>query len=98
MKTVTVLMQQSFLDLSIQYTGTVYNAFEIARVNNRSITDQMAAGDEIIIPDGLTQSPKALQYFEARKIVPATGLTGREGIPEPTGIGSMIVDTNFIIT
>ncbi len=74
MTTIKVLSLQSFLDLSIQYTGNVYNAFDIALANNKSITDALTVGETLIIPNGLTKSNKELQYFEARGLIPATAI------------------------
>lgn len=75
MKQVKVLSNQTFLDLSIQYTGNVFNAFAIALHNGLSITDDLINGSTIEIPDGLTMSAKELQYYAAREILPATGIT-----------------------
>jgi hypothetical protein len=75
MTAIKVLSLQSFLDLSIQYTGNVYNAFEIALANNKSVTDSLTVGETLIIPNGLTKSNKELQYFAARNLLPATAMT-----------------------
>jgi hypothetical protein len=72
--TIKVLPGQSFYDLSIQYTGSIDNAFNIALANQRSVTDKLQANDLIIIPDSLPTSKKVLQYYQARTILPATGI------------------------
>lgn len=96
MHTVTVRMLQNWFDISIQYTGNALNAFLIATANNRSISSNLVPGESILIPDELTKSSKALQYFEAREIVPATGLNGLEQFRDD-GIGVMIIEDTFII-
>lgn len=78
MTTIKVLSLQSFLDLSIQYTGNVYNAFEIALANNKSVTDALTIGEMLVIPSGLTKSNKELQYFNARNLLPATAITAKK--------------------
>lgn len=70
---VKVLSQQSFYDISIQYTGTVDNAFEIAYRNKRSTSDKLTTGELLQLPSTLIKDEKVLQYYKARNIVPATG-------------------------
>lgn len=77
MATVKVLSLQSFYDISILYTGTAENAFFIATANRRSVTSNLATGEDIIIPADLVKDSKVLQYYTARNIIPATGLTNR---------------------
>lgn len=72
MKTVRPFKQQTWYDISIQETGNVFNAPDIARANNCSATDDLP--QSIIIPDGLPTSTKELQYFRTNEIVPATGI------------------------
>jgi predicted transcriptional regulator len=98
MKKIKVLSLQSWFDISIQYTGNIYNAFTIANANNRSLTDILITDEIVIIPDELLLSNKAIQYFEARNLKPATGYLGTTSLNIPTGIGYMAVGTDFIIT
>lgn len=69
---ITVLEGQSLFDISLQYTGNVYNIVAIAVANNRSITSTLAIGEKLILPEGLIYSDKTLQYFKDRNIIPAT--------------------------
>ncbi len=69
---VIVLAGQSWFDISLQYTGNVYHVVAIAVANNRSISSALAIGEKLTIPDGLASNEKALQYFKARNIIPAT--------------------------
>jgi hypothetical protein len=96
---IKVLLLQSWFDLSIQYTGTASNVYEIATANNRSITDDIVPGESILIPDDLAKAQKEIQYYEARAIVPATGLdkTSYEALNPKIGIGTMIIGNNFRI-
>ena len=72
---IKVLAGQSFFDIAIQYLGSIDNAFEIAQANDRMLSDDLVIGETLTVPDELTKSNKVLQYFSARGIVPATGLT-----------------------
>lgn len=93
---VKVLILQNWFDISIQYTGTPNNAFEIAKANNKAVTDDLLVGELIIIPTEIETIKKTLQYFEARKIIPATGLTlDIKNILNQTGIGIMIIENDF---
>lgn len=69
--TVKVLSKQSFYDISIQYFGTADYAFAIAFANQKSISSELVANDELLLPD-LEKDVKVLQYYKARRIMPAT--------------------------
>lgn len=77
MATVKVLALQSFYDISIYHTGTAENAFLIATANQKSITDILETGADVVIPSTVIKDSKVLQYYAARTIIPATGLTNR---------------------
>lgn len=74
MKAIKVLAVQSFFDISIQYTGSIDNAFTIAFANNRAVSDKLIIDESIMIPLNLILSNQVLQYYKARNIVPATGI------------------------
>jgi hypothetical protein len=71
---IKVLALQTFLDVAIQYTGSVKNAYPIALVNKRSITDKLITGELLILPIDLLTAEKEVQYYNARNIKPATGI------------------------
>ncbi|MBA4133341.1 MAG: hypothetical protein C0525_01320 [Flavobacterium sp.] len=74
LKKVKVLKKQTFYDLSVQYFGTADYAFQIAFLNQKSVSTTLFGGEELVLPV-LTKDIKALQYFTARNIIPATGLS-----------------------
>jgi hypothetical protein len=82
MKQIKTLSLQNWFDISIQYTGNVYNARAIATANNRSVTDVLKTGETITIPNGLPLSNKELQYFGARNLKPATAYLERRNDTE----------------
>lgn len=50
---IKVLNRQSILDISIQYTGDVQKCFDIAIANGKAVSDLLASGTKLIIPDEL---------------------------------------------
>lgn len=93
---ITVLNRQSLLDIAIQHTGSVFNAFEIALVNGLAVSDTVEPGSIFILPE-VEQNTDILNYYTAKKIQPATALESLEIIEELRGIGWMIVEQSFKI-
>lgn len=48
--TITVLHNQSLLDLALQHTGTIESVFEMAEANALNITDDVRAGKTLVVP------------------------------------------------
>jgi len=96
MKT-TVLHHQSLLDLAIQHTGTAENAFDLALANNRSLTDDLEAGDWLVAnSQELKANKDILSYYTAKNIQPATAITA--AVEQPQGISYWAIGINFIIS
>lgn len=95
----TALVLQTWLDISIQYTGSAINAFAIAMANNRAVTDDPVPSEELIIPAELDIHNKEILFLESKKVTPATGITtdGLEVISPTLGIGTMAIGTTFIV-
>ncbi len=95
MKT-TILHHQSLLDLAIQYTGTAENVFDLALQNNRSITDDLEAGEALNFePSTLNQNKDILNYYTAKNIQPATAITA--AVEQPQGISYWAIGIDFIV-
>lgn len=75
--TVKVKIKQTWFDLSIHYTGSVHNAFDIALANGQPLSSTPVPGSTITIPDTLSKQPEVMQYLQARGIEPATGFAER---------------------
>lgn len=90
---VTVLHNQSLLDVAIQATGKAENAILIAVANNISITDDLEPGTELIIPD-VPMDLDVIAYYRAKNIQPATALKTEE-INYPEGINYWEIEKNF---
>lgn len=93
--TIIVLSNQSFMDISIQHTGSVYNAFIIAAANGMSVSESPVSGSSLIVPEEAVKDEDILSYFRSNGIRPATGLTDQEMVEETNGIGWMKITKNF---
>lgn len=95
MQTVIVKQGQSILDIAIIYTGDAVIGFDIAKLNNLSITDVLTAGQKLIVPDVIKKNIVAL--FDPKN-QPATDVT-KTGEPgeAPEGISYWILNKNFIV-
>lgn len=89
-----VLSNQSFLDIAIQHTGTVVNAFAIAAANNMAVSETLIAGSTLIIPETITIDTDIRDYFSSKGIKPATAMTD-EAILDEFGIGKMKINKTF---
>lgn len=54
MRATKVNQGQTFFDVVIEATGAIGNTFEIARLNNLSVTDNLSIGQKIQIPDNIS--------------------------------------------
>lgn len=94
---ITVRNNQSLLDISIQYKGTVEAAFTIALANNISLTDDLMTGQELIIPNTKYYNKLILDNYQGKGFLPATAITDEFiNKMDKLGIGEMIINVNFI--
>lgn len=92
--TITVLHNQTFQDVAIQYTGSVFNAFSIASANGLSISELLVPGSQIVIPETIEITSDIANYYNSKSIQPATAYSETEFI-ERRGIGWFKVGQNF---
>jgi len=87
---------QSFLDLVIQGTGSIENAFIMALANGVSITQNLNIGDELK-PTQITNASVVNGFNENN--IPATALIDSEEslLNSSEGIGEMIIEATFEI-
>ncbi len=98
---VIVLNNQSLIDVAIQHTGTIENAFKIAVANGLSLTDDLEPGAQLIIPADVEMNNDVVSYFSAKGIQPATGLTENDLLIAQTvqrGIGYMQIGKTFKVS
>lgn len=86
---ITVLRNQSFMDLALQHTGDVLNAFDIAAANNMAVSDTPVSGTVVTIPETIAVNDDVLNYYAANGIRPATGVQDETVFAEHKGIGTM---------
>lgn len=95
---IIVLNNQSLLDIAIQHTGSVANAFVIAVANGMAVSDRLRAGSILVIPGVVKNDIDILNYYTSKKIMPATALTRNDSdlvTQQKRGIGFMqITDGN----
>lgn len=71
MASIHVAENQSLFDIAIQRLGSTEAVFELAILNGLSITDELAAGSLIDLPEAWNKSSVA-DYFKNKNLVPAT--------------------------
>lgn len=91
---ITVLNRQSLQDIAVRHTGSVFNAFSIAHANNLSVSESVAPGTILILPE-VSKNTDILNYFNSKKIQPATELHDLRPTEETRGIGWMKVGSTF---
>ena len=71
---IIVLHHQSLLDLAVQHTGSVENAFVLALQNGKSLTDDLVAGEQLSL-ENAQNNKDILSYYQSKKLQPATGVS-----------------------
>lgn len=95
-----ILPGQSLFDFSVQHTGNAENAHKIARLNNISVVDNIAAGTLLQIPADVDANVSAVTYFNVQTNKPATALT-QEHINNTIGgdgIEFMAIEVDFVVS
>jgi len=91
---------QSLFDIAVQEDGSVLAVFEWALANGLSITDSLEPGQKLIAPKSAYRNDDMANYFKGKNQYVATCSTvGNNNLPiQPSGIGAMIIGTDFIVT
>lgn len=93
---ITVLHNQSLLDIAIQYTGNVGNSVYIAMFNNLAPSEQLRSGTVINIPDDLAIEKSMVDYFKIRQHPPIATISNNEVQIKPlAGINYWEIETTF---
>jgi len=96
--TTIILHHQSFLDLAIQHTGSVENAFLLALSNGKSLTDDLVAGEQLYL-ENTKNNKDILSYYQSKKLQPATGVSHTGGSSlQLQGIGYWVISNDFKIS
>ena len=91
--TIKVQQGQSFIDKTLELTGSVENLLEMAILNNVSITDDVAIGVEIIGSSIIKHSVvnQMINQNIATKLTKNIDLS----VPQELGIGKMKIGSTF---
>jgi hypothetical protein len=98
--TVSVLHNQTLIDLAVRYCGTALAGFDIAKLNSMSLTDSLTAGQQIQIPETDYGFREVANYFRSKRHQPATAWNPDNSIiqPKPEGIDYWAIGIDFIVT
>jgi hypothetical protein len=91
-----ILDRQSLADIAIQYCGDASAAYAIAELNDISVTNELNAGDELILPDAINSN--LVNYYSNNGIVPATMVTDDDMSADDGGLGYMALGFDFIVS
>jgi capsid protein len=69
---ITVIDNQSFLDVAVQESGSVFAAFDLALANRKSVTDALAPGDRLVEVASDYSSRDLASYFKGKRQMIAT--------------------------
>ena len=97
---ITVLHNQSLLDLALQHTGTIESIFEFAEANALNITDDVVAGRTLVLSAETFTNKDILAYYTAKNLQPATAFTKEDEqvAKRPEGISIWAINLDFIVT
>ena len=97
---ITVLHNQSLLDLALQHTGTIESAFEIAEANALNITDDVVAGKALVLPAESFTNKDILAYYTAKNLQPATAFSNEDVqvFERLEGISIWAINLDFIVS
>ena len=97
---ITVLHNQSLLDLALQHTGTIESVFELAEANALNITDDVVAGKTLVLPAEALINKDILAYYTAKNLQPATAFTKEDEqvFERLEGISIWAINLDFIVT
>jgi hypothetical protein len=97
---VTVLHNQSLLDLALQHTGTIESIFEFAEANTINITDDVQAGKTLVLPAEAFTNKDILGYYTAKNLQPATAFSKEDEqvFERLEGISIWAINLDFIVS
>ena len=91
---ITVRPNQNLLDIAIEHTGSVLNAFNIALANGMAVSDVLTVNQPVFIPE-TDQDIFVFKSYKKDKIEPASSISKLEAVQEKRGIGIMKVGSTF---
>ena len=97
---ITVLHNQSLLDLALQHTGSIESVFELAEANAINITDDIVAGKTLALPAEVFTNKDILAYYTAKNLQPATAFSKEDEqvFERLEGISIWAINLDFIVS
>lgn len=96
-KTAIVQPGQTIFDIAIQEYGDLSGLADLAGDNNKSLTADIAAGENLKV--GQTKNKPITDFYKGRNIKPATGTTESEIEQlKPEGIGYWAIEYDFEVS
>ena len=97
---ITVLHNQSLLDIALQHTGTIESVFEFAEANAINITDDVQAGKTLVLPAEAFSNKDILNYYTAKNLQPATAFTKEDEqvFEKLEGISIWAINLDFVVS
>ena len=94
MPSIKVKDEQCLIDVAMQEVGTIEAVFTLALSNEMSITDDVQAGESIVLVPVV--DIRIISAFKDNGLFPASNTASDE--IEPDGIGYMIITLDFIVS
>lgn len=86
------------MDIAIQQTGDVQRLFEIARDNDKSITEDLVIGSALITPPEVVELQAVVAAFATEGHKPACGLTADDLLELKGGVDYMGIQIDLKVS
>lgn len=89
---------QCLMDFAIQHCGSATAIVAIAMLNNISVTEDVAAGTDLLLPPVVNQ--QVVNYFKTNNLIPATQPQKEKPFynSKNEGIGYWAIGHDFIVS
>lgn len=91
-----VIAHQNLLDIAVQELGSVEAVFELAVLNNKSVTSDLTAGEVLQLPEVVDAD--IANYFQSRERKIATEYYDVETETALEGISFWAINHDFIVS
>lgn len=100
MNKVTVSYGQTWVDIALQELGDMERVMELASLNDRSLTDDLLAGEVLNVPDYDASKREIIQLFANSFNKPASGesLTASNDVSIGEGIEFWAIENDFVVS
>jgi hypothetical protein len=97
-KQVPVLPGQTLIDIALQELGDCEQLFELAKMNNISATDDLAAGSLVFVPDYSLDKKELVKLFANPMNKPASSRSNITIPTGPEGIDYWGIEIDFVVS